>query len=81
MLNSTIKIIPYPKDLCQPLPEIKGNVDYNEYQKIMESIDRILLETGIEKMFMQSYIQECIDKEMKNNRQKFNPLTDYRQGQ
>ena len=57
-LKNNIKIIPFPKDLCQPLPEITGSVDYRNYEEIIKHIDFILLNTGIEEMFIKYYLQE-----------------------
>jgi hypothetical protein len=71
-LKNNIKIIPFQKELCQALLEINGSSDFRYYKKIIEHIDHVLLETGIEEKFMQNYIQKCMQRQ--NIEQESNPI-------
>ena len=79
MLNNTIRIVPFPKDLCQPLPEIVGNVDYKVYEKTLKYIDQLLRDSGIEEWAMQYYLQQHVDPNTLKDDHESSPFEEYHQ--
>jgi len=59
-----MEMIAYQPELSPALREVTGNVDYTEFRKILERVDRLLIESGIETEFVlarkSSYLAEAI---------------------
>lgn len=46
------KIIPFQRSLRPALPTVLGNVDYREFESLLKRIDQLLLESGVERLFI-----------------------------
>jgi hypothetical protein len=53
----TCQIIPFPQELRPHLPTIVGNVDYLTLRQRLEQIDTLLLDSGVERDFVQRALE------------------------
>jgi len=53
-----MEIVAYQPELCPALPVVIGNIDYTDYRKTLERIDRLLRDSGIEESFLLHYLAE-----------------------
>ncbi len=54
-----MRILSYQPELSPALREVIGNVDYTEFRKTLERIDRLLIESGLESEFVRSHMEAC----------------------
>ena len=53
-----MEIVPYQQELSPALPVVVGNVDYIEFKRTLERIDRILIDGGVEVKFLSLRMQQ-----------------------
>ena len=60
-----MQIVAYQPELSPELPVVIGNIDYHQYRTTLERIDQLLLNSGIERTFIQFYLSEaeCLGRE------------------
>ena len=58
-----MRIISYQPELSPALREVTGNVDYTEFRKTLERIDRLLIDSGVEADFVRSHM-EAYEKDL-----------------
>ncbi len=60
-----MQIVAYQPELSPALPVVIGNVDYHQYRTTLKRIDQLLLNSGIERTFIQFYLSEadCLGRE------------------
>ncbi len=54
-----MQMVAYQPELSPELPVVIGNVDYHQYRITLERINQLLLNSGIERTFIQFYISEA----------------------
>jgi hypothetical protein len=57
------RIIPFSRPLRPALPQVRGNVDYRNFEKLLVRVDEIIRESGIERLFvdlsMEALMAQC----------------------
>ena len=75
-------LLPYQPYLCQELPIVHGNVDYQIFKDTLERIDELIRLSGIEIRIMAYFVEEAEKEEMKIKQipeEKYTGLSEKRQ--
>ena len=52
-----IEIIPFQRPLRPALPTVIGNVDYLEFHSLLKRIDELLIQSGVERLFIEKSLE------------------------
>jgi hypothetical protein len=56
------KIIPIQNELCQPLPNIIGNTEYEVFKALLERINELLELSGLDRKAVEIFLEKTTDK-------------------